>query len=132
MFHRNASVAGALWAGRTSRAIRSLESRKAGAAIEAENWVKAEARYLKLLEMSAAVHPSLPRRCMPKLCRRWPQIYKRIDNTDKLENLFQQRVENSPEGMDRGLSQADLGFFYQSSDFASADQFHGERLSRRR
>jgi hypothetical protein len=26
------------------------------------------------------------------------------------------------------LAQADLGFFYQASDFASADQYHGEQL----
>ena len=118
--------AGALWAGEPRSQFDRLKS-EGRAAIDSENWVAAEARYLELLEMSAAVHPSTSE-MYAEIVSPLAQIYKRIDNTEKLENLFQQRLEKSAEGMDRGLSQADLGFFYQSSDFASADQFHGERL----
>ena len=118
--------AGALWAGDPRAQFDRLKS-EGRAAIDSENWVTAEARYLELLEMSAAVHPSISE-MYAEIVSPLAQIYKRTDNTEKLENLFQQRLEKSAEGMDRGLSQADLGFFYQSSDFASSDQFHGERL----
>jgi hypothetical protein len=56
------------------------------------------------------------------------EIYKNTEATDKLEGLYQRRLEESGAGLDRGLAQADLGFFYQASEFASVDRLHGERL----
>ena len=116
----------ALWASDPRAQFDRLKS-EGRAAIESENWVVAEARYLKLLEMAAEVHPSTTE-MYAEVVSPLAAIYKRTDDAEKLENLFQQRVENSAEGIDRGLSQADLGFYYQNSDFASSDQFHGERL----
>jgi tetratricopeptide (TPR) repeat protein len=118
--------AGTVWAGDPRTQFDRLKS-EGRSAIESQDWVAAEARYLELLEMSAAVHPSTTE-MYAEIVSPLAQIYKRTDNIEKLENLFQQRLEKSTEGMDRGLSQADLGFFYQNSDFASSDQFHGERL----
>ena len=56
------------------------------------------------------------------------EIYKKSEAVEKLEALYQQRVDQSGEGLERGLAQADLGFFYQGSEFASADRFLGEQF----
>jgi len=100
---------------------------QARAAVEAEDWAAAEVRYEKLLKLSAAVHPSLLE-MYAEVVSPLAELYKKTGTVDKLEKLYQDRMEGSVAGLERGLAQADLGFFYQASDFASADQLHGEQL----
>jgi hypothetical protein len=59
-------------------------------------------------------------------------IYRNLDQDEKVEELYIHRVDkatktNLEAGLELGLAQADLGFYYQHSD-VSADRFHGERL----
>ena len=56
-------------------------------------------------------------------------IYRKTGATDKLEALYQMRTDRATEGLAKGLAQADLAAFsIKASDFASADQYHGEKL----
>ncbi len=59
-------------------------------------------------------------------------IYRNLDEDEKVEELYIHRVDeatkaNREAGLELGLAQADLGFYYQHSD-VSADRFHGEQL----
>lgn len=100
---------------------------QARAAVEADDLASAEARYEKLLELAAVVRPGLIE-MYAEVISPLAEIYKKRGAVDKLEKLYQDRLERSAAGLERGLAQADLGFFYQASDFASADQLHGEQL----
>jgi tetratricopeptide (TPR) repeat protein len=100
---------------------------EAMAAVEAHDWATAEARYEKLLALAPVAHLSASEMYV-EVASPLAGVYKQLENTDKLEKLYQDRMEHSGKGLDRGLSQADLGFFYQSGDFASADRDYGERL----
>lgn len=100
---------------------------EAMAAVEAQDWVTAAARYEKLLAWASVAHLSATEMYV-EVTSPLAVVYKHLESTDKLEKLYQDRMEHSGKGLDRGLSQADLGFFYQSGDFASADRDYGERL----
>jgi hypothetical protein len=97
------------------------------AAITAEDWTTAEARYTKLLQLSESVHPGTYE-MYAEVVSPLAEVYRKTQATEKLENLYQMRTEHAAPGLAKGLAQADLGFFYQASDFASSDQYHGERL----
>ena len=96
-------------------------------ATRAKDWATAEACYLKLLDLAPAVHASTLE-TYAEIVSPLAEIYKRTDEADKLEKLYQRRVTDSGEGLGHGMAQADLGFFYQGSDFSSADLFRGEQL----
>jgi hypothetical protein len=97
------------------------------AAIRSEDYAAAEMRYRALLDLSASVRPSATE-MYADVVSPLVDIYKKTEAVDKLEELYQRRLDQSTAGLDRGLAQADLGFFYQASDFASVDRLHGERL----
>jgi len=100
---------------------------EAQAAVHAKDWTKAQDRFEKLVQLGPSVHPGAYE-MYSEVVSPLAEIYKRTDAADKLEKLYRQRVKQSEAGLERGLAQADLGFFYQGSDFSSADQFHGEQL----
>jgi tetratricopeptide (TPR) repeat protein len=118
--------AGVVW-GADPRAQFDRLKVEARAAVQAQDWKTAEARYQRLLQLAPSVHAG-SYEMYAEVVSPLAEIYKKSNAADKLEALYQQRVEQSNVGLDRALAQADLGFFYQGSDFASADQFHGERL----
>jgi tetratricopeptide (TPR) repeat protein len=97
------------------------------AAIASEKWAVAQARYEKLIQLAPTVKPGIYE-MYAEVVSPLAEIYKKTEALDKLEDLYQARLEKSGQGLDRGLALADLGFFYQNSDFASADKFRGERL----
>lgn len=118
--------AGVIWSADPRAQFDRLKA-DARAAFQAEDWKTAEARYQKLLQLAHSVHAGASE-MYADVVSPLAEIYKATNDVDKLEGLYTQRVERSGAGLDRALAQADLGFFYQGSDFASADQFHGERL----
>jgi hypothetical protein len=118
--------AGVLWANDPRARFDRLKS-EAQAAVEAQDWATAEVRYEQLMQMTTTVHLTAGE-MYAEVVSPLAAVYKQTENTDKLEKLYQDRVDRSEAGLERGLAQADLGFFYQSSDFASADRFHGEQL----
>ena len=101
--------------------------REGRAAIAAEDWATAEARYNKLMEMSDSVHPATYE-LYADVVSPLADVYRKSDQPEKLEALYRMRVERAAQGLAKGLAEADLGFFYQGSDFASSDQLHGERM----
>jgi tetratricopeptide (TPR) repeat protein len=96
-------------------------------AAQVTDWAKAEARYRQLLQLAPSLQVGAYE-MYAEIVSPLAEIYKKSEAVDKLEALYQQRVDQSGEGLERGLAQADLGFFYQGSDFASADRFLGEQL----
>ena len=120
------AVAGIVWASDPRAQFDRLKS-EGRSAVKAEDWAAAESRYQQLIRMAAITHPTITE-MYAEVVSPLAEVYKATGDMEKLEQLYQQRVEESREGLERGLSQADLGFFYQSSDFASADRFNGERL----
>ena len=97
------------------------------AAIAASDWQTAEARYTKLLQMSYAVQPGTYE-MYAEVVSPLAEVYRKTGANEKLEALYQTRVDHASGGLAKGLAQADLGFFYQASEFASSDQYHGEKL----
>jgi hypothetical protein len=97
------------------------------AAIASENWALARARYEKLIQLAPAVKASTYE-MYAEVVSPLAEVYKKTEALDELEALYQARLEKSVQGLERGLAQADLGFYYQNSDFASADKFRGEKL----
>jgi hypothetical protein len=97
------------------------------AAIQASDWKTAEARFSKVLQLSDIVHPGTYE-MYAEVVSPLADVYRKTGATEKLEALYQMRSDRATEGLAKGLAQADLGFFYQASDFASADQYHGEQL----
>jgi hypothetical protein len=120
------AFAGIVWAGDPRAQFDRLKS-EGQSAIKAEDWATAESRYRQLMQMAATIHPAVTE-MYAEIVSPLAQVYKATGDIDKLEKLYQRRVDESAAGLERGLSQADLGFFYQSSNFASADRFNGERL----
>ena len=118
--------AGVVW-GADQRAQFDRLKAEARTAAQAMDWEKAEARYQKLLQLAPSAHVGASE-MYAEVVSPLAEIYKKSEAAGKLEALYQQRVERSLEGLDRGLAEADLGFFYQGSDFASADRFIGEQL----
>ena len=92
-----------------------------------ENWAVAQARYEKLLQLAPSVKAGTYE-MYAEVVSPLAEVYKKTEAFEKLEELYQRRLEKSAEGLEKGLAQADLGFYYQNSDFASADKFRGERL----
>lgn len=101
--------------------------REGRAAVAAEDWATAEARYSKLLQISDAVNPATYE-MYADVVTPLADVYRKSDQPEKLEALYRMRVERAAPGLAKGLAEADLGFFYQGSDFASSDQLHGERM----
>jgi hypothetical protein len=120
-------LAGATLWGADSRIEFERVKAEGKAAIAASDWKTAEARYLKLLKLSDMVRPGTYE-MYAEVVSPLAVVYRKIEATDKLEELYQMRVDCAGAGLAKGLAQADLGFFYQASDFASADRYHGERL----
>lgn len=118
--------AGFVW-GADQRAQFDRLKTEARTAAQAMDWEKAEARYQKLLQLAPSAQVGASE-MYADVVSPLAEIYKKSGAADKLEALYQQRVDRSLEGLDRGLAEADLGFFYQGSDFASADRFIGEQL----
>jgi tetratricopeptide (TPR) repeat protein len=118
--------AGAVWGNDLRAQFNRLKS-EGRTALEAGDFVKAEARYTKLLRLKDAVHADV-NEVYSDVVSPLAEIYKKTEAIDKLEALYQSRVDQSAAGLGRGLAQADLGFYFQGSDFASADRFRGERL----
>ena len=88
----------------------------------------AEARYTELLRLAEEVRPGVYE-VYANVVSPLADIYRKLDQDDKLEALYTHRVEiaarTHEDKLALGLAQADLGFFYQNSD-VSADRFHGE------
>ena len=120
------AFAGIVWATDPRAQFDRLKS-EGRSALKAEDWTAAESRYQQLMQLAAMVQPTITE-MYAEVVSPLAEVYKATGDMEKLEHLYQRRVEESHEGLERGLSQADLGFFYQSSDFASADRFNGERL----
>ncbi len=118
--------AGVVW-GSDQRAQFDRLKAEARSAAQALDWEKAEARYQNLLQLARSAQVGASE-IYADVVSPLAEIYKKSNAVDKLEALYQQRVDRSLEGLDRGLAEADLGFFYQGSDFASADRFIGEQL----
>jgi hypothetical protein len=118
--------AGVVW-GSDQRAQFDRLKAEARSAAQALDWEKAEARYQNLLQLARSAQVGASE-IYADVVSPLAEIYKKSNAGDKLEALYQQRVDRSLEGLDRGLAEADLGFFYQGSDFASADRFIGEQL----
>ena len=97
------------------------------AAMTAGQWDVAESRLLQLMEMSAAVRPSIYE-MYAEVVSPLAEVYRQTQATEKLESLYRKRAAESGPGLEKGLAQADLGFFLQGSDFASADRYRGEML----
>jgi tetratricopeptide (TPR) repeat protein len=97
------------------------------AAVSSENWAVAQARYEKLLKLAPSVKAGIYE-MYAEVVSPLAEVYKKTEAVEKLEDLYQGRLDKSAQGLEKGLAQADLGFFYQNSDFASADKFRGERL----
>lgn len=100
---------------------------EARAAVAAGDYAAAEARYGKLLKLSDTVRPG-PTEMYADVVSALADVYRKTQAAEKLEALYQARVEKADAGLAKGLAQADLGFYYQASDFASADRYYGERL----
>jgi hypothetical protein len=115
-----------LWGADLRAQFESLKA-EGRAAITAEEWTTAEARYTKLLQLSDVVHPGTYE-LYAEVVSPLAEVYRKTQATDRLEDLYQMRFYHAAPGLAKGLAQADLGFFYQASDFASSDQYHGERL----
>ena len=97
------------------------------AAIASENWAVAQARYERLLQLAPSVKAGIYE-MYAEVVSPLAEVYKKTEAFEKLEDLYQMRLDKSAKGLEKGLAQADLGFFYQNSDFASADKFRGENL----
>jgi tetratricopeptide (TPR) repeat protein len=118
--------AGVVWADDLRAQFDRLKA-EGRAALQAEDYAKAETSYRKLMELAVAVHPGTYE-MYAEVVSPLAEVYKKTEDVEKLEDLYQNRMDHSGAGLDRGLAQADLGFFYQASGFASADRFRGERL----
>jgi tetratricopeptide (TPR) repeat protein len=116
----------AVWCGDPRAQFDELKA-EGRAALKAEDYAKAESCYTRLLQLASTVHPGIYE-MYAQVVSPLAEIYKKTEATDKLEALYQNRLDQAVSGLERGLAQADLGFFYQGSDFASADRFRGEGL----
>jgi tetratricopeptide (TPR) repeat protein len=92
---------------------------------------KAAGKYAELLTMAEQSRPGVYE-TYANVVSPLAEIYRKLDETDKVEQLYIRRVEHATrahvgDSLELGLAQADLGFHYQHSD-VSADRFHGERL----
>lgn len=120
------AFAGIVWCDDSRAQFDQLKA-EARSAVQRKDWTAAETRYQKLLRLASSFKTN-PYEIYAEVVSPLAEIYKRSNAADKLEGMYRQRVDEAEEGLDKGLAQADLGFFYQGSDFASADQFHGEQL----
>lgn len=115
-----------LWASDLRTQFEKLKT-EGRAAVSAGDWKSAESHYRKLLQLADHVHPGTYE-LYADVVSPLANVYRKTEATEKLEALYQMRTERAAPGLAKGLAQADLGFYYQSSDFASADRYHGERL----
>jgi len=119
-------LAGIVWGGGLRAQFDRLKT-EGRSALQAEDYAKAENCYIRLLQLSSSVHPGVYE-MYAQVVSPLAEIYKKTEATEKLEALYQNRMDHSAAGLERGLAQADLGFFYQGSAFASADGYRGEGL----
>jgi hypothetical protein len=92
---------------------------------------KAAAKYAELLTIAEHSQPGVYE-VYANVVSPLADIYRKLEEDDKVQALYIHRVEQATkthrdDGLELGLAQADLGFYYQHSD-VSADRFHGERL----
>ena len=123
-------LAGALLGADSRTQFERLKS-EGRAAIASENWAVAQARYEKLLKLAPSVRAGTYE-MYAEVVSPLAEVYKKTEALAKLEDLYQGRLDNSAEGLEKGLAQADLGFFYQNSEFASADKFRAKGSSKTR
>lgn len=88
----------------------------------------AEDKYLVLLDLATDVGTK-PLDLYAGVVTPLAAIYKQRQDMDRLEELYFRRVEQARAGLERGLAEADLGFFGQNSE-TSADRFRGEEMVR--
>jgi hypothetical protein len=115
------------------RAYTSYETLKAEArhAQATGDLRKAAGKYAELLATAEQLNPGVYE-TYANVVSPLADIYRKLEESDKLEELYIKRVDYATKahtdgGLELGLAQADLGFYYQHSD-VSADRFHGEQM----